>query len=215
MARPDLLSFTKLPSPAKWVEKPSAARLSFIEKATWPDISSFELTEDSRLQRFLLKPGRNCSEAIKPMVELMNEEQIHHIKIYDRFSMANDSCCDSMWEFLKAFAQISSDLEVEPPEQISLTMGPVDNTRPAEQIARCKQLEKRFKQVKFLKKVRFWWNPPLTKKRGSKDYHDRAIHVQFARKKTKKERSIRFELTGGIDILMDPSETTRVYSIKE
>ena len=215
VARPDLLSFTQLPSPAKWVEKPSADRLSFVEKTTWLDISSFELAEDSRLQRFLLKPGRNCSEAIRPMVELMNEEQIHHIKIYDRFSMANDSCCDSMWEFLKAYAEISSNLGAEPPKQISLTMGPVDKVRPAEQLARCKLLERRFKQVKFLKEVKFWGNPPLTKGRGPKDYHDRAIHVEFAGKKGKKEHSIRFELTGGIDILMDSSETTRVYSINE
>ena len=129
--------------------------------------------------------------------------------------MANDSCRESLWEFLKAFAEISSDLGAEPPKQISLTMGPVDYSRPAEQIARCQELKKRFKQVKFLKEVNFWWNPPLTKGRGPKDYHDRAIHVQFSEKKGRKDDSIRFELTGGIDILMDASETTRVYSIKE
>lgn len=215
VARPDLLSFTKLPEPAKWIEKPSKSRLSFVDKSTWLDASRFELHENSRLQRFLLKPGRDCVSALRPIVELMNEGQSHHIKIYDRYSMANDPCRESLWEFLKAFAEISFDLGAEPPKQISLTMGPVDYSRPAEQIARCQELKKRFKQVKFLKEVNFWWNPPLTKGRGPKDYHDRAIHVQFSEKKGRKDDSIRFELTGGIDILMDASETTRVYSIKE
>lgn len=215
VSRPDLLSFTKLPTPAKWVENPSKERLRFLEKATWLDISRFELGDDSRLQRFLLKPRRDCKEAIRPIVELMNAEQISSIKIYDRYSMASDSCCDSLWEFLKAYAEISSELGAEAPAQISLTMGPVEKVRPAEQTARCEQLKKRFRQVKLLKSVNFWWNPPLTKGRGDKDYHDRAIHVQFAGKKGKQGNSIRLELTGGIDILMDSSETTRVYTIQE
>lgn len=29
----------------------------------------------------------------------------------------------------------------------------------------------------FLKDINFCWNPPLTKSRSPKDYHDRAIHV--------------------------------------
>jgi hypothetical protein len=145
----------------------------------------------------------------------MNSEKIDIIRIYDRYSMANDSCCDSLWGFLKAFAAISAELGAEPPNQILLTMGPVDKVRPSEQTMRCKQLEKRFRQVKFLKEVHFRGNPPLIKGQGPKDYHDRAIHVQFAGKKGKRANSLRLELTGGIDILMDPSETTRVYSIKE
>jgi hypothetical protein len=130
--------------------------------------------------------------------------------------MASDSCRDSLWEFLKAFAEISTELGAEPPRKISLTMGPVDKVRPAEQTTRCKQLEKFFRQVKFLKDVKFWGNPPLAKGRGPKDYHDRAIHIQFTDKKRGKTRnSLRLELTGGIDILMDHNETTRVYAIKE
>jgi hypothetical protein len=214
-ARPDLLSFTKLPSPAKWVENSSKERLSFMEKATWLDNSKFEAENNSRLQRFLLTPRRDCKEAIRPIVELMNSEKIEMIKIYDRYSMANDSCQDSLWEFLKAFAEISTELGAEAPNQISLTMGPVDKVRPSEQTTRCEQLKKRFRQKKFLKDINFWWNPPLTKGRGPKDYHDRAVHVQYAGKKGKRDNSLRLELTGGIDILMDPSETTRVYSIKE
>lgn len=216
VARPDLLSFAKIPEPAKWVENPTKERLSFMENATNLDISKFEIGDDSRLQRFLLMPKRDCTQAIRPIVELMNVEQIDTIKIYDRYSMASDSCRDSLWEFLKAFAEISTELGAEPPRKISLTMGPVDKVRPAEQTTRCKQLEKFFRQVKFLKDVKFWGNPPLAKGRGPKDYHDRAIHIQFTDKKRGKTRnSLRLELTGGIDILMDHNETTRVYAIKE
>lgn len=215
ITRPDLLSFTKLPSPAHWVENLSKDHSTFLDTVTWMDTSNFEVDSNNQLQRFLLTPMRNCKEAIRPIVKLMNKERIAVIKIYDRYSMANDSGCDSFWEFLKAFAEISADLSAEPPEQISLTMGPVDWCRSAEQIKRCQQLKRKFTQVKFLKEVNFWWNPPLTKGRGPKDYHDRAIHVQFAGKKGKEGSSLRLELTGGIDILMDPSETTRIYSIVE
>jgi ATP-dependent helicase YprA (DUF1998 family) len=216
-ARPDLLLFNKLPEPARWMENLPKEKLSIIEGVKRLEISKFQQNDSNRIQQFVMNPGRVCKEALRPIFdELYSEktEKIETIRIYDRYSMAKDSCCDSLWEFLQIFAEVSTERGETPPGEIILTMGPVDYVKPIEQVARCEKLKKRFQQVKFLKEVKFKWNPPLVKGKGLKDYHDRVIHIQYAEKKGKSRKSLRMELTGGIDALMDHTDTTRVYVIK-
>lgn len=209
--RPDIFAFTQLPEPAKSLQSNDEKWDTFLKEVNWLKSSELRI-EDNRLKRFELNVGRNTQDALKPILDLTKNLQIHRIKIRDRYAMKSDVNMQLAFEFLKAYGLHAEANNLNAPAEIVMNVGPVDRSASSsEQIARLQKLKKLLRQVKFIQQneVNFRWDQPVS--RNGDDTHDRKMYFE----NDQGVCVMKLELTGGMDILMHQSQTTRVFAIIE
>jgi hypothetical protein len=190
---------------------------ALLDRATILPLSRFE-AKPEKIKRFLLEPGRNVSASIQPILQAILTGPLQRLTIQDRYVAANDSNLEVLKQFLGAFSKVAGELQQPAPDQIRILAGPVSGQSSSharvEWRARLKNLESWFKKDEFWRKTECVAQIREVAGGAARDYHDRVISGELKPKDkaaAEKVGRIVVEMTGGIDILMDNRETTRVY----
>lgn len=190
---------------AAWLEKASPVRL----KAPGDDIS---------IKRHLLKPGRVTSQVLPPLLKDLVDINPQILTIQDRYLIAGTPNVAALKDFLVHLANGFVDPTTSDLRGLRLQVGPV--TSQGGSLQRTEWLKTEAELKKWMKSQRLWSKVSLECKirefaRGSaRDYHDRQITAETPPSGKSKGTKLIMELTGGIDILMDTREQTRVYVFK-
>lgn len=123
----------------------------------------------------------------------------------------------SLQEFLELLACCFKSQDVNSLKELRLVAGPVSGHGGARQkqewLANFKTIEHWLKSHQFWSKVSTDLKLREFSRGGGRDYHDRLITAEscLEKKGKAKGKMLIIEMTGGIDILMDARETTRVF----
>jgi hypothetical protein len=171
--------------------------------------------EDSRLKRFLLEPQRKSTSALQPIMDELLRDGPKVISIQDRYVVAKASNKNSLREFLSLLADRYTASGSSAPGELRLVVGPVSphgGSREREEWrANLKEIKQWFCSHKFWSKVRFDEKLRELSRGCERDYHDRLITGETPAAGKAKGKKVMIEMTGGIDILMDERETTRLF----
>lgn len=171
------------------------------------------------IKRILLEPGRQVPAALQPVLEELVLESPQIITIQDRYLVSMAANVDSLKKFLGLLADAFGKLKKEPPRELRLVAGPPTGHGGVRQRQEWQSSFKQVEQQLKLKQNAFWSKVKLDFRlrefsRGAvRDYHDRQITAESSSEKNGKVKGQKLiiEMTGGIDILMDERETTRIF----
>lgn len=177
--------------------------------------SDFESSSD-RLERFVLEPNRHAVTALTPVFEKLFQRPLGSLTIQDRFCVGNDGNFDATIEFLQIASQLGRSSGWVCPEKLLIQAGPLS---PKAHGSERNQWNARLDKLKAtLKKDHFWKAADIQTRflpgghGGTRDFHDRIIEGRLATAKgSGPGGKLILEMTGGIDIVMDPRERTRLF----
>ncbi len=217
---PALVDCATLPEPLLQKQVGAGDGKTLLERAVALPLSKFE-SKAGKIERFLLEPGRDVKTGVRPIISALLSVSLQRLTIQDRYMAANESNIEALKSFLRIVSAVGSELKNAAPAQLRLIAGPVSaqNTPKArfEWRERLKSLDA------WLKKDAYWKDsefiPRFREGAGgtARDYHDRILLAEPDAKGSKGKPGtgrVIAEMTGGIDILMDHQETTRVYVSK-
>jgi hypothetical protein len=170
---------------------------------------------DNKLKRFLLEPHRKSTTALKPVLDELVRDSPKVISIRDRYVVSKASNKNSLKEFLSLMADTFTASGISAPAELRLIVGPVSphgGTKEREELrANLKEVKQWFCSHKFWSKVRLNEEPRELSRGFERDFHDRWITGETPSAGKLKGKKVIIEMTGGIDILMDERETTRLF----
>ena len=214
---PALIDSGKLPSNLLKKAVTDSDIQSWTQKAEFFTSPQFE-AQHGVLERFVMEPGRNVATAFRPVIEKMFADPIDTLSIQDRYSVATDGNRDAALEFLALVAEVATAINGYCPQRIRIQVGPLSSH--ASSMER-EQWKKRLNMLEnFLRENIFWKEAKVVESQirsispgAQRDFHDRVITAQLLGKdgKTLNAPKLILEMTGGIDILMDYRERTRVF----
>lgn len=170
------------------------------------------------LKRHILKPGRITSEVLPVLLKDLVDLNPQILTIQDRYLIAGASNVAALKEFLNLLANGFGDPITCNLKELRLQVGPVIVHGGLTQ--RQEWLKTEVELKKWMRSQRLWQKVALNCKirefsrGGERDYHDRQITAEIPPSGKSKGAKLVMEMTGGIDILMDARETTRVYVFK-
>jgi hypothetical protein len=184
-------------------------------------IPAMLLEPPERIQRHFCKSFE--SRKLEEIFEFLASGEIERLEIKDRYLVSKQSNKDALLDLMAELQGIWN----SPPAEIIFIFGPTRQQHErAEWLKNAKDCEKHLKaETSFVEtKLEF----RLNGSQRIKDFHDRIIRVSFKanadesdsgkkRRKAAKPigRKVIVELSGGIDVLMDNREETRVYVFDE
>jgi hypothetical protein len=210
---PGLVDCAQFPEPLMSAETPPGKIDEWLHSSKPVSISPEK--EDSRLKRFLLEPQRKSTSALQPIMDELLRDGPKVISIQDRYVVAKASNKNSLREFLSLLADRYTASGSSAPGELRLVVGPVSphgGSREREEWrANLKEIKQWFCSHKFWSKVRFDEKLRELSRGCERDYHDRLITGETPAAGKAKGKKVMIEMTGGIDILMDERETTRLF----
>jgi hypothetical protein len=210
---PGLLDCSQFPEPLMCTEIPIGKLDEWLGKTQLVDTSTEKA--DNKLKRFLLEPHRKSTTALKPVLDELLRDSPKVISIQDRYVVAKASNKNSLRDFLSLLADTFTASGSSAPSELRLIVGPVSphgGTREREEWrANLKEIKQWFCSHKFWSKVRFDEKLRELSRGCERDYHDRLITAETPPAGKAKGKKVIIEMTGGIDILMDERETTRLF----
>ena len=215
--KPGLFDSVQFPSPLLQ-DTISAEKAAQILAQSKPLPSSqFEVTKGD-IDRFLLEPGRKTKQALQPIFEELIRNPIATLSIQDRYAVANSGNVAALKEFLLAFAEASVQKTAQAPFDLRVIAGPPPPHGSAkdreEWRKQLKELERWLKETAFWRTTKFQGQIREISRGAERDYHDRIITTDSVTSGKAKPRRLLLEMTGGIDIVMDSREKTRLYLCK-
>jgi len=210
---PGLVDCAKFPEPLMSAEIQPGKLEAWLHSSQQVRITSEK--EDGKLKRFLLEPHRKSAAALPPILDELLRDGPKVISIKDRYVVAKASNKQSLREFLSLLADRFAASGSSAPEELRLEVGPVSphgGTREREEWrASLKEIKQWFCSHKFWSKVRYNETLRDLTRSCARDYHDRVITAETPPSGKAKGKKVIIEMTGGIDILMDERETTRLF----
>lgn len=172
-------------------------------------------SSDSKLKRFLLQPRRNIGEALKPVFDELVQDSPSMISIKDRYLVSKASNMNALKEFLSLLSTAFAEAETKLPTVVRIEVGPVSPhggaRERAEWQSNLKDVRRWFASQKHWSTVRLDHKLREISRGCERDYHDRWITAESPPAGKVKGKKLIIEMTGGIDILMDNRETTRLF----
>lgn len=214
-ANPGLLASSQFPEPLVRTDVTQAQIGSQLPEGS--PIDPFVSIAKSSIKRILFEPQRNVAVALQPVLDEIAREAPQILSIQDRYLVSMESNKNSIKDFLNLLAKAFKQAKVGTPRELRLLAGPVTDHGGARQKLDWQNNLNEIKQ--WLKSDSFWSTAKLDVRlrefsRGSeRDYHDRLLTAESTsdKKNKAKPRKLIIEMTGGIDILMDSRETTRLF----
>ena len=192
-------------------------------------IDSKDLERPDAIKRILYKS--NESRHLGDDFSFLKNGELLRLEIRDRYLVANQQNAESLANYLRELSGIWK----HPPNMIVLQYGPVSHHAPYDEQGEWEdrmqgclsnlQQEPNFKHVDF--------KPNFRKFSYEGDYHDRLVRAVFKAEKpeavpgantrrrrgatstSRTKKTVIAELTGGISILMDVHQETRIYIFEE
>jgi hypothetical protein len=210
---PSLLDCSQFPEPLMCSEIPIGKLDEWLGKTQ--SVDTVTEKADNKLKRFLLEPQRKSRDALKPVLDELLRDSPQVISIQDRYVVSKASNKSSLRDFLSLLADRYTASGSSSPSELRLVVGPVSphgGTREREEWrASLKEIKHWFCSHKFWSKVRFNENLRELARGCERDYHDRLITAETPPAGSANGQKVLIEMTGGIDILMDERETTRLF----
>lgn len=176
--------------------------------------SMFEQPQ-GKVDRFLLEPGRKVDQALRPVFEALFKQPVGRIAIQDRYAVGNSGNLQALRNFLDLAARAAAAAGQKAPAELRLVVGPVSAQGGArerdEWKNRLKEIGSWLKQHAFWRAAKYLDQFRENTRSAERDYHDRVILVELAEVKGTVAKRLILEMTGGIDIVMDARETTRLF----
>lgn len=210
---PSLVDNAAFPDPLLQNSVSSEIVCQFLSKTQQISAVSFEPSKGG-IERFLLEPGRNTAQALDPIFDMLSAQPLTMLSIQDRYAVANSGNVTALKEFLGTLAKHAAQHSVAAPKTMRLIVGPISPHGTARERD---EWQKQLREIeKWLHGNPYWgathYQGQLRElSRGGRDYHDRVISAEAVPVGKAKPRRFMMEMTGGIDILMDARETTRIY----
>lgn len=216
--KPGLVDSLNFPSPLLQ-DTISAEKAAQILAQSKPVPSSqFEIAKGN-IGRFLLESGRNTKLALQPIFEEFLKNPIAVLSIQDRYAVANSGNLAALKEFLCTFAEASVQKPVPAPLELRVVVGPPPphgSAKDRDELRKqLKELERWIKETAFWRATKFQGQIREISRGAERDYHDRIITVDSVTSGKAKSHRLLLEMTGGIDIVMDSREKTRIYLCKK
>jgi hypothetical protein len=152
-------------------------------------------------------------DSLKPVIEEFFKTPLEAMTIQDRYCVGSDGNLDATLEFLGIAANLARQSGLSCPGQLIIQAGPLS---PRAHGSERNQWQTRLKTLESkLKKDHFWKSANIQARfrsggyGGIRDFHDRIIEGR-----TDQGDKIILEMTGGIDIVMDTRERTRLFLCK-
>ena len=206
---PSLLDSERLPEALYRREISENELMSCVSSAEGVATSQFE-SVSGQLQRFVLDPGRSAEDALKPVIEEFFKTPLATLTIQDRYCVGSDGNLDATLEFLGMAANLARKLGHSCPGQVIIQAGPLSprahGSERNQWQARLKTLESKLKKDHFWKSANIQAQFRTGGYGGARDFHDRIIEGRVAQ-----GGKVILEMTGGIDIIMDTRERTRLF----
>jgi ATP-dependent helicase YprA (DUF1998 family) len=209
---PSLLDSERFPEALYRREISESVLKSTLSSAERVTISQFEAVS-GQLHRFVLDPGRSAVDSLKPVIEEFFKTPLEAMTIQDRYCVGSDGNLDATLEFLGIAANLARQSGLSCPGQLIIQAGPLS---PRAHGSERNQWQTRLKTLESkLKKDHFWKSANIQARfrsggyGGIRDFHDRIIEGR-----TDQGDKIILEMTGGIDIVMDTRERTRLFLCK-
>lgn len=214
-ATPSLLASSDFPDTLRRKE---VSQLGFCELLPEnSQVDPLRANANSQIKRMLLEPGRDVLTSLQPVLEELVREAPQIVTIQDRYMVSMAANLDSLEKFLSSLADCFRTQNVTAPKELRLVAGPASGhggvRQKQEWQTNLKQVERRMKQHAFWSRVNTKTELREFRRGSERDYHDRLITAESwpERKGKAKGKKLVIEMTGGIDILMDDRETTRVF----
>lgn len=210
---PGLLDCSKFPEPLMCTEIPIGKLDEWLGKTQSVDTSTEKA--DNKIKRFLLEPHRKSTTALEPILDELVRDMPKVISIQDRYMVSKASNKNSLREFLSLLADRFAASASGAPRELRLVVGPISphgGPREREEWqANLKEIKQWLKSHKFWSKIGYNEEFRGLNRSSSRDYHDRVITAETSATGRAKGEKVIIEMTGGIDILMDERETTRLF----
>lgn len=167
------------------------------------------------LRRILFESGRNTADSLEPVLNEIVSEAPTIITIHDRYLVSMTSNVNSLKQFLGQLGNAFSRSNTSMPKELRLRAGPASahggSRQRQEWTQELNDLKRWLSNQKCWSGVRADFKLREFSRGRERDYHDRVIIAESSASSTKHRKQLIVEMTGGIDILMDERETTRVY----
>lgn len=210
---PSLLDLSKFPDGLLRVDVSSADVVKWLNQTQAVDFSIG--LADSKLKRLLMEPGRSVSKSLQPLLDELCRDNPKIVSIQDRYLVSKAANMTALKEFFTLMAEAFNESTSSRPQELRLIFGPVSVYGGAQERdewkARLREIEQWLSTQRFWAGIRLYTQLCEISRGAKRDYHDRIIVAETPSVGKEKGRKLVIEMTGGIDILMDERETTRLF----
>jgi hypothetical protein len=212
---PSLVNASRMPDALYRRDIPDSDLKEILAATHVLPATDFEVPEGS-IKRFVLEPGRNTSQELEAVIQGLLAIPLSTLRLQDRYCVASDGNLDAAIAFFSEFSSVARSQGLPCPEEVQIHAGPLPSGRRS---AERDDWKKRLAKLESrLRKEGFWKDAKVRSQfisgghHGAKDFHDRYLEGRIKpSKQGEKPGKVILEMTGGIDIVMDSRERTRLY----